>query len=130
MMQIMAVGCGGFLGAVARYSLSSFVGRRMGEGFPAGTLAVNVLGCLLIGALMSVVATRESVSPEMRLLLSTGFLGGLTTFSSFGQETVELLRAGDIRLALLNTGLNVILGLLAVLAGGFLARLVLNSPAG
>ena len=127
-MQLLAVGCGGFLGAVARYGLSSYLSRGQGAGFPLGTLTVNALGCLLIGVLMTLMAQRESLSPEMRLFLSTGFLGSLTTFSTFGQETIELLRGGDMRLALLNVALNVVLGLLAVLAGGSLARVFLNAP--
>lgn len=128
MMQLLAVGCGGFLGAVARYGLSSYLSRWPGAGLPLGTLTVNALGCLLVGVLMTVVAQRESLSPEMRLILSTGFLGGLTTFSTFGQETIELMRSGDLRLALLNVSLNVVLGLLAVLAGVSLARVFLNAP--
>jgi CrcB protein len=121
--QLLVVGCGGFLGAVARYSLSGYLERRMGAGLPLGTLGVNVLGCLLIGILMALIASRESFSPELRLLLSTGFLGSLTTFSTFGFETIELLRAGDMRLALLSVALNLVLGLLAVLSGSFLVRL-------
>jgi len=123
-LQLLVVGCGGFFGAVARFSLSGYVNRRLGDGFPGGTLCVNVLGCFLIGALMVFVAQRASLSPEIRLFLSIGFLGSLTTFSTFGMESVGMLRAGDLRSMALNVALNVVLGLLAVLAGGYLMRLL------
>jgi CrcB protein len=124
MIELLCVGCGGFLGAVARYGLSGLVHRLYGGPFPAGTLLVNVLGCVAIGALMTLVEERQGLSPNARLFLLIGVLGSLTTFSTFGHETVALLRDGDTGMALLNILGSVFLGLGAVLAGGALVRLV------
>ncbi len=118
----LAVGFGGFFGAIARYGLSNLIHRRFGETFPGGTLAVNMLGCLLIGALWTLVEERDFFSPSARLALGVGFLGSLTTFSTFGHETVELMREGQTRMALFSVGANLVLGLVAVLAGRGLVR--------
>ena len=122
MMQLLAVGCGGFLGAITRFLLSGYLQRRADGGFPIGTLGVNVLGCFLIGLLMTVVHERQMFSEGTRLLLGAGFLGSLTTFSTFGMESIQLLRAGDMRLFLASVAGNVLLGLLAVVAGVAAAR--------
>ena len=104
------IGIGGGLGALARYGLSGLVqGQR--TGFPWGTLAVNALGCFLIGAVF------ERLSAEARAFVVVGVLGGFTTFSAFGHETVELLKGGQTTLALLNAAGTVVLGTLAVLLG-------------
>lgn len=124
MWTVLVVGLGGFAGAVARYGLSGWAQRLTKGGFPAGTLAVNVVGCLAIGVFMALVQERQLFDRTTRLLVTTGFLGSLTTFSTFGYETVELLRGGDTRLALLNVGGNVILGVGAVAAGWILVRAV------
>lgn len=89
--------------------------------FPAGTLLVNVVGCFLLGALVVAIESRTDWHPELRYLLGVGFLGALTTFSTFGYETFELLRVGDHWLALASVALNVGLGLGAVIAGRALA---------
>jgi len=104
------IGIGGGLGALARYGLAGLVQGR-GATFPWGTLAVNVAGCFLIGALF------ERVSADARAFVVIGVLGGFTTFSAFGHETMELLRGGQAPLALANVALNVFLGLGAVLLG-------------
>ncbi len=104
------VGIGGGLGALARYGLSSLVQGR-GAGFPWGTLAVNAIGCFLIGLLF------ERLSDGKKPFVVVGVLGGFTTFSAFGHETVELVRDGRPGLALANAGLNVLLGVGAVLLG-------------
>lgn len=121
MTKLLIVGLGGALGAMARYGISGWVARHW-ERFPAGTLAVNVAGCFLIGAFMTLVEERQLFSPNARLFATIGILGGLTTFSTFGYETVALLRGQETRLALLNILLNVVLGLGAVLAGRALVR--------
>jgi CrcB protein len=108
-VKLLAIGLGGALGALARYGVSGLVQR--GTAFPVGTLAVNVLGCFLIGALF------ERLGPGARQLVVVGVLGGFTTFSAFGHETLELLRGGETRLALANVAANVVLGVGAVLLG-------------
>lgn len=122
MPQILAVGLGGFVGAIARYSLTGLMQRKFPAFLPAGTLAVNVLGCLIIGVLMGLVIDRESIPHTVRLFLITGILGSLTTFSAFGYETFELMREGDMRLAFWNVLGNVCLGFVAVAAGRMLVK--------
>lgn len=113
-----AVALGGALGALARWGMSGLTHRLLGDGFPFGTLAVNAAGCLAIGAVLYLALERGHLSPAARLLIVTGFLGSLTTFSTFGHETVELLRSERIGAAMGNVLLNVCVGLAAV-AGGW-----------
>lgn len=122
MLKLLLVGIGGFCGSAARYAVSGLAQRLLGAAFPYGTLAVNLAGCLCIGLGMQLVEERQLFSPETRALLLTGVLGGLTTFSTFGYESFALLRNGEWRLAALNCGLNLALGLLAVFAGWRLGR--------
>jgi CrcB protein len=117
MMKILAVGAGGFLGAIARWTLSNWVQNQMGWSFPYGTLVVNVLGCLAIGAVATWIETAAAWGPEVRLLLTVGILGSFTTFSTLGFEAFEFLRVGSHRAALAVIASNVILGLLAVWLG-------------
>ena len=121
MTPLFFVGLGGFVGAIARYLFS---GLLKTDAFPFGTLLVNVLGCFAIGALMTLVVEREMFSAHLRLLLVTGFLGSLTTFSTFGFETVELLRRDEVPLALENVLANAFLGLAAVWLGRLAVRLL------
>jgi CrcB protein len=115
---ILLVALGGAFGSVARYKLSGWVlHHTIDWKFPAGTFAVNVLGCLVAGVLAGVVEKHGVLSPETRLLLFTGVLGGFTTFSAFGLETMFLLKRGDILVAGLNIVLSVIAGLLALWLG-------------
>lgn len=124
MKELLLVGTGGCIGAVARYGLSGLAHRLFGASFPYGTLAVNVLGCLVIGAVLYLVEGRAALSLQARLFLATGILGGLTTFSTFGYETLELLRSQQPRLALLNVAANLALGLGAVWVGWVAMRLL------
>lgn len=119
--QIVAVGAGGCVGAITRFLLSAWVGRRFPDAMYLGTLTVNVLGCLLIGGLVVWVDARHP-GGWMRALLVTGFLGSLTTFSTFGHEAVELVRQQRLREVLLYVGANLAIGLLAVSLGAWLAR--------
>ena len=113
MFAFLLVGLGGALGSMARYG----VGLALpSTGFPYATLAVNVIGCFCIGMAMPAAARLEALSPELRLLVVVGFLGGFTTFSAFGNETVALLRSGG-GVALLNVAAHVGLGLAAVVLG-------------
>jgi len=114
MQQLLAVGCGGFLGAVSRYALTGFMQRRFANFLPAGTMLVNLVGCFLIGVLMTFVIEKQNLPYTLRLFLITGFLGSLTTFSTFGYETVELFVENQIRPALFNVAGNLVLGFSAV----------------
>jgi CrcB protein len=116
-VNLLAVGMGGALGALARYGLSGLAHRLYSGDFPLGTLAVNVLGCVAIGALAWMVEDRQMFGPEARLFVRIGFLGSLTTFSTFGHETFELLRDAEWLPALANVGANVLLGLTGVALG-------------
>ena len=119
----MLVGIGGFIGAVSRYAVGGWVHRWLNSPwFPYGTLTVNILGCFIIGIIGGLAETRQLFSPEIRLLTMVGFLGGFTTFSSFGYESLGLLRDGQFAGMLWNIGLQVVLGMLAVWLGLNLTR--------
>ena len=117
MVKLLIIGLGGFLGAVARYGLSGLVARHTKGDFPLGTLAVNVAGCLLIGAAMYLSEDRALVSRNLHLFITIGLLGAFTTFSTFGYETLELLKDRQFLFAAISTAANVILGLGAVWLG-------------
>ena len=117
MIKILVIGIGGFVGAIARYGLSGLVQRASPGSFPFGTLAVNVLGCLLIGALMTIVEDRQPFTPTVRLFLFIGLLGSFTTFSTLGYETFEYIKDDDFKLGMYNVLLNVVIGIGAVIAG-------------
>ncbi|MBN1963659.1 MAG: fluoride efflux transporter CrcB [Anaerolineae bacterium] len=122
MMYVILIGIGGFIGAVLRYLTSDLVQRIVGGALmPYGTLAVNMIGCLLIGFLAGVAEAHEVFSAEGRALVFVGLLGAFTTFSTFSFETTSLLRDGEIGVALVNVGVQVALGLVAVWLGNHLA---------
>ena len=123
-MTIVWVGIGGFIGSVARYLLSESVQGRAGGPFPFGTLAVNVLGCFVIGALTALFQGTMLPTPEARAFLVAGVLGGFTTFSAFGNETMLLLRDAGAGLALANIAAQVFFGLGAVWLGRALVTIV------
>ena len=127
MQQMIAVGLGGSAGALARYALTGAVYRKYPEllPFPFGTLVVNVLGCLVIGILMTLVAERDLLSENVKLLLITGFLGSLTTFSTFGYETLQLLADNNLRFAFWNVAANICCGFAAVFSWHWLTKLLL-----
>lgn len=113
-IELLVVGLGGFLGAAGRYGVGLWMGVITSHHwFPGATLVVNVVGCLLIGALGRVTGLTE----YWRLFVITGILGALTTFSSFGFQSLELMRDRGARLASLNVVLHVVLGLGAVWVG-------------
>ena len=119
-MTAVAVAVGGALGAVARYWIGGWVQDAADGFFPAGTLTVNVLGSLLLGFLV-VWLQASLASPELRSLLTIGVLGSFTTFSTFTWETVALLQDGQWTRAGVYAGGSLLLGLLAVVVGAFLA---------
>lgn len=124
MRELLAVGLGGFVGALARYLGSAWVYRLVGAAFPWGTLAVNVVGCFALGLLLAVVERHGLPSPEARLFLGIGVLGSFTTFSTFGHETFDLLRHAQLGLALAYALASLLLGVLAVAGGVGCVRLL------
>ena len=125
MQNIALIGAGGAIGALLRYGLSGLTHRWLGETFPWGTLTVNLVGCLFIGLLWAI-SERSPMTPAVRIFLLTGTLGAFTTFSTFGLETFNLLRDGEIALAVGNVLAHNVIGLAAVIAGFFLARVTLG----
>ena len=125
MFNILLVGLGGALGSIARYLTSGWVQTASKSiDFPYGTLAVNLFGCLVIGFLAQLADTRGVFTSEARAFVFIGILGGFTTFSSFGNETFNLVRAGEMWNALANLGTNVLIGLFAVWLGRTAAYLI------
>jgi len=124
MLKTLWVGCGGFLGSAARYLLGGLLNRMAPQAlFPFETLVINVSGCLAIGLLAGFAEARGVFSPEARAFLLIGILGGFTTFSTFGYETLQLFRDGQWLSGALNVTLQVVLGLGAVWTGHVLSRL-------
>lgn len=122
MPALILVGLGGGIGAISRYLLGAALHSLAGyPRFPVGTLGVNLLGCLLIGVLAAAGEERTWFTPDIRLLLITGLLGGFTTFSAFGLETLTLLRSHSWLAATLNLLISVPGGLAAVWLGWRLA---------
>ncbi len=116
MRIVLFIGIGSFIGGVARYLLSQLIQNKALTTFPYGTLAVNIIGCFLIGVIYGI-AERSGLSNEWRLFLATGILGGFTTFSAFSYESISLMRDGQAGPALLYVAASVVLGLMATWAG-------------
>ena len=123
MLKYLLIGTGGFIGSVLRYWTSVNAYRVFGEKFPYGTFTVNVIGCLLIGFIAEVSENRFPISPEIRTFLMIGFLGGYTTFSTFGYETFMLIQDKDYVTAFLNVLLSVVVCLASVWIGTLIAKL-------
>ncbi len=124
MQRLFLIGLAGLLGTLGRYALSGIVARRFGETFPTGTLVVNIIGCFLAGFLFYLMQERFLVNDIVRTAIMIGFLGGFTTFSSFGLQTFTLLREGEVGLATMNVLVSNVAGLLTVWAGYSLARFI------
>jgi CrcB protein len=118
--MIAAVGLGGFFGAISRFFLSTLVQKFSGTSFPYGTLAVNVLGSFLIGFFF--LYFEQTIAPNQKALVVTGFLGALTTFSTFSLESVLMLQNGLYLKVISNTSINVILCITATLLGMMVFR--------
>jgi len=117
-LNIIFVAFGGALGSVSRYLLGTWVQSvSKSIDFPYGTLTVNLIGCFVIGFLSQLAEARGVFTSEVRALVFIGILGGFTTFSSFGNDTINLVRDGEMFNALVNVGANVILGLILVWLG-------------
>jgi fluoride exporter len=116
--SVLFVALGGALGSVSRYVLGTWT-QTLSKSidFPYGTLTVNLIGCFLIGVLSQLAETRGAFTQESRAFIFIGLLGGFTTFSSFGNDTINLFRDGETLNALANIGANVIVGLILVWLG-------------
>lgn len=120
--EICAVGIGSAAGGMCRYLLSGTIKISTGTAFPLGTLTVNLLGCLIIGCFSGWFSCHGSQPVWIKLLLTTGFCGGFTTFSTFSDETLHLLQSGQMLWAVLYIAISIAGGLLCVAAGYMLAR--------
>ncbi len=121
--NILLVVLAGGIGSAARYLFSIWAAKWLGTGFAWGTLGVNLIGCLLIGFVYSL-AEKSVISPSVRLCVMTGFVGGLTTFSTFALESANYFRNGELLLGLANLAANDLGGLLLVVIGIWLGRLI------
>ena len=124
MSRTILIGFAGLLGTLLRYWLSGFVARQYGETFPWGTMAVNMIGCLLTGAVFNLMEERFLVNPTLRTVILIGLMGGFTTFSSYGLQTFTLVRDGEFGLATLNITISNALGLLMVWVGYALVKIL------
>lgn len=121
--NILLVALGGAAGSVARYLLSKAIQDTAATAFPWGTMAVNVAGCLLIGLLYGLASGDGArLGANLKLMLTVGFCGGFTTFSTFANESLTLAKTGDALLSAAYIGSSVALGMLAVMAGAQLAK--------
>ncbi|MGI6285579.1 fluoride efflux transporter CrcB [Neomoorella humiferrea] len=122
-MVYIYIGIFGFLGAIARFELGRFITAFWPSTFPLGTLIINIVGCFAMGLILTYSLERLTLSPELRLGLTTGFIGAFTTFSTFSVETINLLFGGLITSAIMYMLVSTIGGLIAVRAGTVLARM-------
>ncbi|MEO6188671.1 MAG: fluoride efflux transporter CrcB [Ginsengibacter sp.] len=116
MKIILAVGIGSCIGGLCRYFLTQIIQNKVLSTFPFGTLAVNIIGCLVIGIVFGL-SEKGNFNAEWRMFLVTGILGGFTTFSSFSNESVGMLRDGQLWYAFAYISASVIIGLLATFTG-------------
>src|ERR1044072_8482598 len=123
--SVVFVALGGALGSISRYLLGAWI-QTLSQSidFPYGTLTVNLIGCFVICFLAQLAETRGAFTQEARAFVFIGILGGFTTFSSFGSDTINLFRDGEAVNALLNVGANVIVGLILVWLGRTIAYLI------
>lgn len=123
MYNLLIAGLGGFIGTMLRYLLNSWIYKLLTYPiFPLGVLVINLIGCLLIGFLSGLAETRDAFTPEVRIFIFIGILGGFTTFSSFGYDTFGLLRNSQFLYAAINICVQVFGGLGAVWGGYALSR--------
>jgi CrcB protein len=127
MTRILLIGFAGALGTITRYLIGLWAGRTLGAEFPYGTLIVNILGCFLIAAITHIALSTTLISPTLRLVLTTGFMGGLTTYSSFNLETTRFLQERAWGGGLANFGITVVGCFVAGLMGIAAARRLIGN---
>ena len=116
MRILLVIGAGSFIGGIMRYLLSQIIQSRFLSTFPFGTLGINILGCFLIGLIFGL-SERGNITMEWRLFMATGILGGFTTFSAFSNESIAMLRDGQLWYAFVYITASVFIGLLATFTG-------------
>jgi CrcB protein len=122
--KYLFIAIGGALGSIARFWIGSAISARMGIKFPYGTLVVNLTACLAIGFTLTYLGKRADLNPAWRFLIPVGFIGAYSTFSTYEWETLSTLRSGAYFLAALYAGGSLILGLIAVWGGSWLAEVL------
>jgi CrcB protein len=121
---LLFVGTGGFLGSISRFLASRYVQENLPLAFPAGTFLVNISGCFLVGFIYGISERSAIITTGWKMFLAVGFCGGFTTFSTFANENLALLRDGEFFYFFLYTGLSLFLGLAAIFFGVVLTRLL------
>lgn len=122
MVKLLIIGFGGFIGSVLRYLAGGYVQQASRSvQFPYGTLAVNIIGCLIFGFLTQLAESRGLFASETRAFIFIGILGGFTTFSTFSNESVNLIKAGENMVATLNLAAHIVFGLGAIWVGRIVA---------
>ncbi|MGL5616669.1 MAG: fluoride efflux transporter CrcB [Sarcina sp.] len=123
-LLVIVVGCGGFIGAALRYLISLWATKAIPGTIPFGTLIANVVGAIIIGFVTEMALRTTAVSPTTKLFITTGMMGGLTTFSTFSIESITILSTGNIAMGSLNIILNLGLSLFGVIVGQFAAKMM------
>lgn len=121
---LILVGTGGFLGSISRYLVSKIMQSSFPSAFPYGTFVANIAGCFLIGLIFGLSERSSVITPGWRLFLAVGFCGGFTTFSTFANENLALLRDSEFFYFFLYTGLSVFLGIAATFLGVLITRII------
>lgn len=124
MQKYLLTGTGGFFGAMARLWVDTYISDRFGGRFPYGTFVINLTGCFLIGAMLTVLNQRLNINPAWRYLLPIGFVGAYTTFSSFEFETLSAYQGGGWAIPVLYVTMSIFLGLVCVWAGAVVGKLI------
>ena len=119
---LFLIGAGSFIGGVSRFLTSRYIQNNFISAFPLGTFIVNILGCFIIGLVYGLTEKGNLVSAEWRVFLTVGFCGGFTTFSTFANENISLLKDGDFFIFALYTSLSVFLGLVATYLGNLIIK--------
>ncbi|HON52683.1 MAG TPA: fluoride efflux transporter CrcB [Bacteroidales bacterium] len=121
---LLLIGFGSFLGGIARFIVTRVIQNSASTSFPLGTLSVNIIGCFLIGIIFGLSERSTLINNELRMFLTIGFCGGFTTFSSFTNENILLLRDGNIMYFALYTSISVFIGIFATYAGNLLTKIL------
>lgn len=120
---LLLIGSGGFLGSISRFLASRFMQNHFSSAFPLGTFVVNITGCLIIGLIYGFSERSSLLTPGWKMFLAVGFCGGFTTFSTFANENLALLRDGDFFHFMLYTSLSVFLGIAATFSGVLITKI-------